>query len=144
MSVSAVYRSRCCAQHRCRAVPRCETRGNTVVSRHYGRDGWLILQRSPDMSALVVAEATKAIDDHLAKVDTVQGLISMMLWHAGDRVMPLYIGKDENYGPGDRNLSASLAGIATNVSTFARWGYNDAYLVRYPSNFESFSCQYHW
>ena len=52
-----------------------------------------------------------------------------MLKRDGERVVPLYIGKAETFGKGDRNLSANISDLATGTGKFGRWGYNYAYHI---------------
>ena len=46
-----------------------------------------------------------------------------------EAILPLYIGKTETIGIGDRNLSANIKNLEHDKSKFARWGDNYAYHV---------------
>ena len=43
----------------------------------------------------------------------------MMLKRDSDRVVPLYIGKAETFGKGDKNLSANISDLAGGTGEFA-------------------------
>ena len=88
-----------------------------------------VLMRSPAMEALVLAETAKLVADWQAGTHRYDGLIYCMGWRRADQFVPLYIGKAETLGKGDRNLSANLKGLATDRSKFARWGDNYAYHI---------------
>ena len=47
----------------------------------------------------------------------------------GPKITPLYIGKAESFGKGDKNLSVNIKNLATDKSKFARWGDNYAYHI---------------
>ena len=47
----------------------------------------------------------------------------------GNHFVPLYIGKTETFGKGDRNLSANVRNLKSDRSKFARWGDNYAYHI---------------
>ena len=96
-----------------------------VVPR--GPGGRLVLRRSAMMEALVLAEVSKVLRDYADGGDGYDGVIYCMFEPVGGEVHPLYIGKSEKYGKGDRNLSANIKGInAQTQHPFARWGYNYA------------------
>ena len=52
-----------------------------------------------------------------------------MFYKDSDRVTPLYIGKTESIGKGNRNLSANIKKLQSDKSKFARWGDNYAYHI---------------
>jgi hypothetical protein len=47
----------------------------------------------------------------------------------GGSVMPLYIGKAETFGRGDKNLLANICDLHSRKDKFARWGDNYAYHI---------------
>lgn len=96
-----------------------------VVTAPFGKDGRLILQRSPEMEALVVREVGKI----LSAAVRIEGLLYMMHWREKGRVVPLYIGRAGKYGKGGGNISANLMNIERDTSKFARWGSGYAYHV---------------
>ncbi len=52
-----------------------------------------------------------------------------MFLKSSDKIIPLYIGKAETIGIGNRNLSANIKGLNRDRSKFARWGDNYAYHI---------------
>ncbi len=87
-----------------------------------------VLQRSAQMEALVIQETTKVVDDYKQGADVLEGLIYMMYWVEGARVIPLYIGRTEKYGRKGGNLSANIAN-PRDKARFSRWGYNPYYHI---------------
>jgi hypothetical protein len=63
-----------------------------------------VLMRSPGMEALVLAETTKLVEDWESKVHRYDGANYCMGWRTNEQFMPLYVGKAETIGKGDRNL----------------------------------------
>lgn len=120
-----------CREHRVAecSVPLFATSGGSVSVKSYGRDGRTLLERSPEFDRLVIAETGKVLRDYETKAGEYDGLIYMMFWPEGGRVLPLYIGKSEKYGRGGGNLSANIAKIEINHGKFCRWGYNYAYHI---------------
>jgi hypothetical protein len=90
----------------------------------YGLDRRPILQRSPEMEALVIREAEKCFSDAAGGYE---GLIYLMHRMAPDgTIVPLYIGRAGLIGR-NGGVSANLLDIRSNGGKFARWGYNYAY-----------------
>lgn len=110
-------------------VPLFETNGLTVFVFPYGQNGRMVLKRSEQMDNLVISEVNKVIDDFNAGTNRYEGLLYMMFWRDGDRVLPLYIGKSEKYGLDGKKLSANISHIEQNQGKFCRWGYNYAYHI---------------
>jgi hypothetical protein len=81
------------------------------------------------MESLVRTEAAKAVSDYQAGKQRIDGLIYMMGWRQDQSLIPLYIGKTEVTGRGDRNLSVNLKNLDRDTSKFARWGDGYAYHV---------------
>lgn len=112
------------------AVPLFKTTASgDVATRLFGRDQRVLLCRSEQMESLIRSEAAKAVNDHRAGGQQIDGLIYIMGWMQDQRLMPLYIGKTETAGKGDRNLSANLKDLDRDTSKFARWGDGYAYHV---------------
>lgn len=95
----------------------------------YGRDKRLVLQRSPQMEALMRDLGRKLIKEHANSDVSHDGILYMMLSREHISTKPLYIGKAEIFGKGDRNLSANISDLDTGDSKFGRWGYNYAYHI---------------
>lgn len=87
----------------------------------------LVLTRNPEMESLVRSEARIAVRDWAEGGNEYDGLIYMMMILDDSGPVPLYIGKAERLGKGNRNLSENLRGIERDQSKFARWGYGYAY-----------------
>jgi hypothetical protein len=105
------------------------TTSGRVATRRHGHDGRTMLCRSEQMESLVRSEAAKAVSDHQAGGQQIDGLIYIMGWRQDQRFVPLYIGKTEITGRGDRNLSVNLKNLDRDTSKFARWGDGYAYHV---------------
>lgn len=105
------------------------TANGVVQTRKIGKDGRQVLQRSPEMEALIIRETRTLLDDWRTGTHRYDGLIYCMGWRRGDQFVPLYIGKAETLGKGKGNLSANIRGIETDRSKFAPWGDNYAYHV---------------
>ncbi len=96
-----------------------------VASAPFGKDGRLILRRSPEMEALVIREVGRTLSADTRN----EGLLYMMYWQEKGRVLPLYIGRAGKYGKGSGNISANLLNIDRDTSKFARWGSGYAYHI---------------
>jgi hypothetical protein len=99
--------------------------GGRIACEPFGKDGRSILRRSPDMEALIVREVRKT----LSRDTRNEGLLYMMHWRDGGRIVPLYIGRAGKYGKGGGNVSANLLDIERDTSKFARWGSGYAYHI---------------
>ena len=80
------------------------------------------------MEALVRSEVDAIVKDH-REHGNLDGLIYMMGIKRTDQFLPLYIGKAETLGRGDKNFSANLANLNRDTSKFARWGDGYAYHI---------------
>lgn len=120
-----------CREHRVleKAVPLFALSNSVVSVRNVGKNSRPVLRRSPEMEALVISETKKVLLDYETAAGEYEGLIYMMLWRGGRRVIPLYIGKSEKYGRKSGNLSANIARIEKNNHKFCRWGDNYRYHV---------------
>jgi hypothetical protein len=124
-----------CTQHEVatKSVPLFEHSDSLrVATRQIGNTNpRLVLQRCSAMEALVMGETDKIVGDwKQGPAGRYDGLIYMVHIKTDDHeVVPLYIGKAEKHGKGDRNLSANLCNLVTDRSKFARWGDNYAYHI---------------
>lgn len=103
----------------------------TVATKEIGKiNRRRVLCRSEGMEALVRRECSLLIHDWKEEKGLYDGLIYMMAMEREGKVIPLYIGKTETIGRGERNLSANIEGIeGGDTSKFARWGDNYAYHI---------------
>ena len=113
-----------CRQQRIReeGAPLFATDGRAVRVQPLG--GRIVLERSPEMIALVGEQASKIERDFRDETHLYEGLLYMLYWTEGDEVIPLYIGKTEKYGKKHGNLSAN---ISRSRNVFCRWGYGRGY-----------------
>lgn len=103
--------------------------GEIVATKQIGRSPRPVLLRDPDMEALVIQEANTLVTDWERGEHLYDGLIYMMFTLKEQHVLPLYIGKAESIGKGDKNLSVNIKSLARDKSKFARWGDNYAYHI---------------
>ena len=110
-------------------APLFETEASIVSTVPLGRNQQPVLKRSALMETLVLDQVKLLHEDFQAAASQYEGLIYCMFDLSDEQLpCPLYIGKAEKFGKGDRNLSANLKGIKQGTShPFARWGYNYAY-----------------
>jgi hypothetical protein len=87
----------------------------------------LVLCRHEDMEKLILNQVSLLNTDWNDGIHGYDGLIYVMFVKGGESVVPLYIGKAETFGKGDRNLSVNLRNLHTDRSKFARWGDNYQY-----------------
>jgi len=100
-----------------------------VATKTIGREKRPILVRSTMMEQLVISQVALLIEDYTTKINRFDGLIYMIGHKRNNAFLPLYIGKTETFGKGERNLSINIANINTDKSKFARWGDNYAYHI---------------
>ena len=86
-----------------------------------------ILCRSKAMETLIIRECEKLVMDWKDNTEIYDGLIYIMGVELENGIAPLYIGKAEKYGRGDKNLSININGVTKDKSKFGRWGDNYAY-----------------
>jgi hypothetical protein len=86
-----------------------------------------VLCRHEEMDDLILKQVELLTNDWRNGVHSYDGLIYLMFAKEGESIFPLYIGKAETFGKGDRNLSVNLHNIRSDRSKFARWGDNYAY-----------------
>ena len=108
------------------SVPLFDVDENLRVGVHeVGKRGLrLLLKRSPEMEEMVEGATDQLVRDWRMGDSEFEGLIYLMFHKGADgEVIPLYIGKTETLGKGDRNLSVNIEKLSsTNCSKFARWG----------------------
>ena len=90
----------------------------------YGRDGRPVLRRSAPMGEMLVGTVERVLASAPGKAEGVLPLMHHL--DAAGRVVPPYVGKVGRCG-GTGGVSINVAGIGTDASGFARWGYNPAY-----------------
>jgi hypothetical protein len=88
-----------------------------------------VLMRHPTMEKLIRSQTDILINDWESGKDLYDGLIYIIFTLDSDRPIPLYIGKTETIGKGNRNLSANIKNLHRDTSKFARWGDNYAYHI---------------
>jgi hypothetical protein len=108
-------------------VPLFAMAGGQVETLAYGKDGRQILERSGEMNALMRGLGSQLVQEYQSGDVRNSGILYMMLSHEGESVVPLYIGKAEIYGKGDKNLSVNISDLISGDGKFGRWGYNYAY-----------------
>jgi hypothetical protein len=110
-------------------VPLFETKEGQIATMPYGRDGRIVLKRSTPMEGLMRELGRQLIWQHQESKISHDGILYMMLQREEDRIAPLYIGKAELFGKGDKNLSANISDLKSGNGKFGRWGYNYAYHI---------------
>ena len=111
------------------SVPLFATESEVVATMTYGRNGRLVLMRSPEMDALMRRLGGQLIDEFHGDRVVHDGILYLMFRRENGGVVPLYFGKAEIYGKGYGNLSANISDLATGEGKFGRWGYNYAYHI---------------
>ena len=112
------------------AVPLFEVQDGVVTTKEIGViHKRRVLQRSIAMNEMIRSHIDILVEDWRNNADKYDGLIYLMFHKIGINVIPLYIGKAETIGKGNRNLSANIKNIHTDQSKFARWGDNYAYHI---------------
>lgn len=100
-----------------------------VKTKQIGKSGRPVLLRHPDMESMVIRETDILVADWKSGEHLYDGLIYIMFRLENQLVRPLYIGKAESIGRGDKNLSINIKNLAKDKSKFARWGDNYAYHI---------------
>ena len=100
-----------------------------VQHKLVGKDQRPILMRSHECESMILSVTDLLVDDWTNKANQFDGMIYMMGWKQAGKFVPLYIGKTETFGKGDRNLSANIKNLHKDKSKFARWGDNYAYHI---------------
>ena len=81
-----------------------------------------VLCRHEEMENLILSQVGILNTDWSDGNNEYDGLIYVMFVKESGSVVPLYIGKAETFGKGNRNLSVNLQNLQTDRSKFARWG----------------------
>ena len=110
------------------AVPLFDESDGLVKIRPVGRSQRPTLCRSRAMEAQVRSEVETIIEDHPTH-GNLDGLLYMMGMKRPDHFLPLYIGKAETLGRGEKKFSANLKNLNRDTSKFARWGDGYAYHI---------------
>lgn len=105
-----------------------DAEGN-VQHKPVGKDRRPILMRSPECESMILSVTDLLVDDWANKANQFDGMLYMMGWKQEGKFLPLYIGKTETFGKGNRNLSANIKNLHNDKSKFARWGDNYAYHI---------------
>jgi hypothetical protein len=88
-----------------------------------------VLCRHQNMESLIIQQVAFLTTDWEERKHEYDGLIYIMFTRDDIAIIPLYIGKAETFGKGERNLSVNLRNVHTDRSKFARWGDNYQYHV---------------
>lgn len=100
-----------------------------VVTAPFGSDGRPVLARAEAMEAMVLREVRRIVESPVTGPERLEGLLYLMFWRDGGRVVPLYIGRAGRFGRSPGRLSANLRDIGRDRGKFARWGSNHAYHI---------------
>ena len=111
------------------SVPLFATKSHSIETMAFGRNGRLVLRRSPEMDVRMRQLGNELIDEFDQDRVTHDGILYLMFRHANDAVIPLYFGKAEIYGRKKGKLSANVSDLATGNGKFGRWGYNYDYHI---------------
>ena len=111
------------------SVPLFATENGTVETIEFGKNKRLVLRRSVEMEALMRGLGNELSKQHDSGAVRSSGILYLMFRLDGDSVVPLYFGKAETFGKGDKNLSANISDLITGNGKFGRWGYNYAYHI---------------
>ena len=112
------------------AVPLFETDPDGhVQSKPIGKDGRHVLKRSEECDRLILNVTDQLVNDWQGKEHQFDGMLYLMGWKQQGKFIPLYIGKTESLGKGDRNLSANIKNLHTDKTKFARWGDGYSYHI---------------
>ena len=109
------------------SVPLFDTEVGFVKTMGYGRNQRPVFVRSPKMESLMRKLGQQLVKEHSDESVSHNGILYMMFRKTNDGIAPLYIGKAEIYGKGDKNLSANIYDLVGGNGKFGRWGYNYAY-----------------
>ena len=112
------------------SVPLFEATNLVVATHQIGlKNPRAVLFRSAAMEAMLLGEASKAIDDLKEGRGSIDGLIYLMLRVDRGAVVPLYIGKAGTVGKTAGKLSANMVNLTRDKSKFCRWGDSYAYHI---------------
>jgi len=106
-------------------VPLFDITEGHVNTLRYGRNKRAVLKRSSEMNNLMRSLlGGELIREHNQSQVIHDSILYMMLKRGEERIVPLYIGKVEIFGRGERNLSANIIDLERGNGKFGRWGYN--------------------
>jgi hypothetical protein len=105
-----------------------DTEGH-VQSKTIGKDGRLVLKRHEQCDRFILGVTDQLVHDWQEKEHQFDGMLYLMGWKKEGQFIPLYIGKTESLGKGDRNLSVNIKSLHTDKTKFARWGDGYSYHV---------------
>ena len=111
------------------SVPLFESANGIVQILEYGKNNRKVLKRSAEMETLMRDLGTTLVREHAEDKVTSSGILYLMFRKEVGKVVPLYFGKAEIYGKGDKNLSTNISDLKSGNGKFGRWGYNYAYHV---------------
>ena len=111
------------------SVPLFDTENGEVKILEYGRNSRKVLKRSEEMELLMRKLGKDLARQHAAGKVKSSGILYMMFRKDDETIVPLYTGKAETFGKGDRNLSANISDLISGSGKFGRWGYNYAYHI---------------
>jgi hypothetical protein len=100
-----------------------------VQSKPVGKDGRLVLKRHEECDRSILGITDQLVNDWQCKDHQFDGMLYLMGWKQEGKFIPLYIGKTESLGKGDRNLSANIKNLHTDKTKFARWGDGYSYHI---------------
>ena len=101
----------------------------TVDKKAIGADGRPVLKRSEECDAKILDVTDTLIEDWSCGKHSFDGMLYMIGWKRPNSFLPLYVGKAETFGKGDRNLSANLKNLHSDRTKFARWGDGYSYHI---------------
>ncbi len=111
------------------SVPLFASEDGVVNILEYGRNQRKVLARSTKMDELMRGLGNSLSKEHASESVTSSGILYLMFRMDEGKVIPLYIGKAEIFGKGDKNLSANISDLVSGNGKFGRWGYNYAYHI---------------
>ena len=109
------------------SVPLFALEDGFVKTKEYGKNKRQILVRSSEMENLMRGLGKSLSAEHASGEVKSSGILYLMFRMNEGEVIPLYFGKAEIYGKGDKNLSANISDLKSGNGKFGRWGYNYAY-----------------
>ena len=113
-----------------RSVPLFKTNAEgKVLHKLIGKDQRPVLIRSIECEETILTITDLLVSDWNSGIQQYDGMLYMMGWKQMGKFVPLYIGKTETIGKGDKNLSVNIKNLHKDKSKFARWGDNYAYHI---------------
>ena len=109
------------------SVPLLAAEDGVVKTIEYGKNKRLVLAGAPEMEKRMRSLGKSLSDQHKSGNIKSSGILYMMFRKEEKSVVPLYIGKAEIFGKGDKNLSVNISDLLSGSGKFGRWGYGYAY-----------------